>query len=438
MLTAAILARRGKRVLLLEREPQVGGRLRSYEIDGFVVDAGAYLWPNLHLDGALAAAGASTYRSSVIPVTQVLRLFVQGTGGKRFVFPWPGLPQSPELVAVAEAALAADADTYRELTQLWDNLAALSDAEVESLKHVPLSSALPHFTADERLANSFRRNVMIFGTYDPRSASMAECIALRRRSPRGPHPKPESPGPNPGGGVRALPQAIHAALLAAGVELRLGYRVEQIVIESGTVRGVQAHGSQPFAERFEAPVVVSNLPIAQLFDVVARGHFPKAFAESADRFRVVGGTISAAFAFDGLPKLRETGEEDSFPGWTRLLIGAEREFGGGLLWATLHSPANAPARKHVLQAMRLSPHADIADSRRVGLVHDAFRAMLDEMYVDVGAKLLWERRWVTRDGSEYMITAAPRPPVQAPGVDGLYFVGETTDVGAIQMDAAAK
>ena len=90
LLAAAILARRGRRVLVLERETQVGGRLRSYDVDGYVIDAGAYLWPNLHLDRALAAAGASGFRGSHIPPAQVLRVFVQGQGGRRFPFPWPG------------------------------------------------------------------------------------------------------------------------------------------------------------------------------------------------------------------------------------------------------------------------------------------------------------------------------------------------------------
>ena len=41
MVVAAVLAGHGRRVALLEREAQLGGRLRSYDVDGFVVDAGA-------------------------------------------------------------------------------------------------------------------------------------------------------------------------------------------------------------------------------------------------------------------------------------------------------------------------------------------------------------------------------------------------------------
>ncbi len=438
MLAAAILARRGRRVLLLERERQLGGRLQSFAVDGYVIDAGAYLWPNLHLDPALAAAGATEFRGGEVPPTQVLRVFVQGHGGRRFAFPWPGRPESPELLEAAGAVLRAAPATLRQLGRLWEELAALSDAEVAALAHVPLREALPRFAPDPDVAAAFRRNVMIFGSYDPDSASMAECIGLRRRRPIGAHARPECPGPNAAGGVRALPLALQKALAAGGVDVRPGWTVDHIAIEGGRAAGVLAHPNEvPFQQRFASPVVICNVPIWQALDLVAPEQFSDDFVAESRRCGVVGGAISAAFVFDGLPRRRETGEVDEFPGWTRLLIGPDAWFGGGLLWATRHSPHNAPPGQHVLQAMRLSPRRDVTDARRVAEIHAAFRAMLDEIYLDVADRLRWSRTWIMRDGSEYMVHAAPRPSVQAPGVDGLYFVGETTDVPAVQMDAAA-
>jgi phytoene dehydrogenase-like protein len=302
---------------------------------------------------------------------------------------------------------------------------------------VPLRAALPRFTSDPRLADALRRNVMIFGTYVPDDASMAECIALRRR-PAGPPAWPECPGANAVGGVRALPIAIERALVAAGGGLRTGWTVDRIVVEGGRATGVVAHGpGEPFQQRFAAGAVVSNVPVWQLFSVLSERHFPPEFCAAAAGCGAVGGVIAAAFAFDGLPRLRESGAPDAYLGWTRLLIGRDGGFGGGMTWATLHSPHNAPAGVHILQAMRLSPRADLVDTARVDAIHDTFRAMLDEIYIDAAEKLSWSRRWTTRDGSEYMIHAAPRPPVEAPGIAGLYFVGETTDVPAVQMDAAA-
>ena len=106
MLTATILARAGLRVLVLERESEVGGRLRSYHVGDLVIDAGAYLWPNLHLDAALSAAGVTEFLTSDIPPTQVMRIFIQGKEGHRFSFPWPGRPESPSLLEAADAEVA--------------------------------------------------------------------------------------------------------------------------------------------------------------------------------------------------------------------------------------------------------------------------------------------------------------------------------------------
>jgi phytoene dehydrogenase-like protein len=437
MLAAAMLARRGRRVALLEREASVGGRLRSFEVDGFVVDAGSYLWPNAHLDRALDAAGATEFRGSTIPSDQVMRVFVEGRGGERFSFPWPGRAESPKLLAAAAAALGADPETYRALSALWQRLADLTDAEVDALERVPLRDVLPVWTSDPRVRASFLKNVMVFGSYDPLAASAAECIRLRRRRVGGIVPRPECAGDNPAGGVRALALALRAAVERAGVHLHLGCEVDQIAVAGGAVTGVLAHGPGPWRERIEAPVVVCNAPVWQLFGMIAPDHFPTDFVDDARSWSVVGGVIASAYAFDRLPRLRATGEPDRFLGWTRLLIGPSSEFGGGLLWSSLHSPHNAPGDACVLQAMRLSPHADLADARRVEAVTSSFETLVREIYEDAAERMLWSRSWISREGSEYMVSAAPRPPVQAPGLRGLYLVGETTDVGAVQMDAAA-
>ncbi|MDX2169102.1 MAG: NAD(P)/FAD-dependent oxidoreductase [Deltaproteobacteria bacterium] len=431
LLSAAILARAGRRVLVLEREATVGGRLRSYAVDGYVLDAGAYLWPNLHLDRALAAAGCDGFRGSTIPLTRVLRVFVQGGGGRELPFPWPGWADAE----AARSTLRADAATIAALTDLWQRLNDLDDATVAALRHVPVHEALPRFAPNTALRQAFRRNLMLFGSIDPDHASMAECIGLRRRDLSAGIARPESPGDNLGG-VQALPRALAATCAAAGVTLRCGAAVERIVVDAGRAVGVEIRAGLG-VERVEADAVICNAPVWQLFDLVPTRHFPPDFVTAARACGVVGGVIAAAFAFDGLPTLRASGAADDFPGWTRLLTGPDASFGGGCVWTTLHAPRNAPPGQHVLQAMRLSRREEVADAARVATVHADFRAMLDEMYADVAARLRRSWAWTTRDGSEYLIHSAARPPVVAPGIAGLYLVGETTDVPAIQMDAAA-
>ncbi len=436
LLVAAMLARKGARVVVLERGSDVGGRLRSREIDGFVVDDGAYLWPDVYLSKALELAGATSFVSSRIPAAQVLRLFAEGEGGRRLSFPYPDRRPARAYLDDVETVLGLDARGYERLCQLWQRLAVLSNEEVEGLRHVAVRDALPRFTGDADVMSGFCRNAMLFGTYDPDNASMAECIGLARIDPQAPRPLATAAGANSCGGVRALPRAICAAAKAAGAEVRLAREVIGLRRDGRRVAGVEVREPGGVG-RLAAANVVLNAPLWQVFDWLDTTVLPAKLVEQARSWSVVGGVIAAAYAFRALPRLRETGEEDTFAGWTRLLIGATRAFGGGALWASQHSPANAPAGCHVLQVMRLSPQRDVRDANRCAEVHSAFDRILREIYADFAEKVLWSDRWATTDGSEYMISPQVRPPVALPGLDGLYCVGETTDVPAIQMDAAA-
>jgi phytoene dehydrogenase-like protein len=437
LLTAAILARRGLRVLALEREPRAGGRLRSYEVDGFVVDCGAFLWPNQHLDEALAAAGVESFVGSEIPRNEIMRIFVQGTGGRRFAFPWLGRDRR-DLSDTIREVYRSDQAVFGALGELLGKLSQLPDDQVESLLHEPVHRWLDDHVQDPSVSAALLRTLMLFGSIDPANASIGELARMMQRNRSTGRPaKPEYCGANAIGGVRALVEAIRPALERNGAELRLGATVDQIIVREGRAVGVLAHGSGPFLERFEADAIVSNLPIWTLFEIISERHFPPDFVANARHYAIAGGTVSVAYAFDDLPVLRETGEPDRFRGWTRLLVGTDRSFGGGLFWSSHHSPNNAPPGKHVLQGMRLAARDVLCDQTAVDRIVDDFDVMIREIYRDSERKLRWRQRWVTREGSEYMISAVPRPDVPAPSVAGLYFVGETINLPSVQMDAAA-
>src|SRR5262245_41328741 len=129
MLTGAILARGGRRVLVLEREANPGGRLRSYDVDGFVVDCGAFLWPNKYLDQALTAAGVSGFFASEIPANEVMRIYIQGLGGKRFAFPWLNRDVADLTDTIREVYRMTPAE-FRAFGHLLERLAQLNDSQV--------------------------------------------------------------------------------------------------------------------------------------------------------------------------------------------------------------------------------------------------------------------------------------------------------------------
>ena len=437
LLTAAILARQGRRVLVLERQPAPGGRLRSYDVDGFVVDCGAFLWPNKFLDEALAAAGVTDFIGSEIPASEVMRIYVQGLDGRRFAVPWLGWDRAALEATIREVYQLSLLD-FRRLGDVLARLAQADDPQLTALLPVTVAEWLAGAVNDSTVSQAVLRTLMLFGSYDAGNASVGEFARLLQRNRSGGRPaKPELCGANALGGVRALVEAIRTALQRNGAELRLGTTVDQILVADGRAAGVLAHDALPFQERLASDAVVSNLPIWTLFDIIAPHYFPETFVTNARHYAKVGGTVCVAYAFNDLPTLRESGEADRFPGWTRLLVGLERSFGGGLVWTSRHSPRNAPPGQHILQGMRLVPHATLCDDQQVDRIVADFDNLVGEIYRDMDRTLLWRRRWITRDGTEYMLSAVPRPDVRAPAVSGLYFVGETINLPSVQMDAAA-
>ena len=399
LLAATMLARRARRVVVLEREPTPGGRLRSFEVGEFVVDAGAYLWPNAWIDEAFERADVRGFRGSPVPANEVMRLFVEGHGGTPFAFPWPARPPSSRVLEATRAALGVDPASYEELTRLWTALAAANDEQIAAWKHVPARDALGRLGVSTVVRDAFLRNVMCFGTASPGAASMAECAGLLRRDLAGRAARPECAGPNPDGGVRAMVRAMVAAAKRAGVEIRCEETALRVVTDAGRTRGVVARRRSEGPREVRASVVVCNLPAARIFDVVPEHWFAPDFVRDTRSWTAIGGVVASAFAFDGLPILRATGEPDRFRGWTRLLTGPESGFGGGCLWSSHHSPHNAPAGKHVLQAMRLTSHEEIDRPERVEEIQAGFERMVAEIYRDADDKLLWKRSWVTRDGT---------------------------------------
>ncbi len=184
---------------------------------------------------------------------------------------------------------------------------------------------------------------------------------------------------------------------------------------------------------------MSNVPVWELFDIIDESLFPTDYVDRGRHYATaIGESINVAFAFERPPRLRATGLADRFRGWTRILLGPDRAFGGGMVWTSFSSPAVAPRGAALLQAMRLVPKGTRGNAAAVAETVANFERMLGEIYLDVDATLTWSRTWTTPDSTDWFISAVPRPGVRAPNVVGLYLVGETTNVPGIEFDGAAN
>jgi phytoene dehydrogenase-like protein len=204
----------------------------------------------------------------------------------------------------------------------------------------------------------------VFGSHvGPRSAgSTAIFLLLSAR-----HDEPLSAGWTVRDGIGAVADALAAAARQAGVEIRTAAAVNQIVVRGQTAEGVVLDGGEEVRGR----AVVSNADPRRTFSLVDPLHLPPDFREAARNIRVRGTLSKVNFAVSALPRFSSLKSLDAsvqsaaLSGWIRLardLDAIERAFDAAKYGAIADEPfvelaiptiadsALAPAGQHVVSA----------------------------------------------------------------------------------------
>jgi hypothetical protein len=134
---------------------------------------------------------------------------------------------------------------------------------------------------------------------------------------------------------------------------------------------------------------------------------------------------------------------EDYPGWCRILRGAERDYGGGWWFPSLSSPGLAPPGKAVLEIGHSSGYRELRTYRDTGEAQatlDRVRSYLSEYYADLDevteSRQFFLHRPPNLDSWKFAI--APRLPIVVPGVKGLYHVSAAADVEGVVQDIDAN
>jgi phytoene dehydrogenase-like protein len=102
------------------------------------------------------------------------------------------------------------------------------------------------------------------------------------------------------GGTGAIAEAIASAAREAGAEIRCNARVSQVIVRNGTAVGVALEsGEELYAER-----IVSSLDPKQTFlNLVEPRHLPSDLVDDVRKFNIRGSSAKVNLALDGLPDL---------------------------------------------------------------------------------------------------------------------------------------
>ncbi|HWE50817.1 MAG TPA: NAD(P)/FAD-dependent oxidoreductase [Bryobacteraceae bacterium] len=325
LVTAAYLARAGKKVVVLERREMPGGCAVTEELwPGYKVSTGAYL-VSLLQERIVRELELERFGYQVIPKDPA---FFSVYPDGRHLFFWQD--EKKTLAEIAKFS-ARDAIAYPKYEAYLESLAVV----VESLLLVTPPELPPRKPGDFieylKLLARFRKlgRREITGLVKIFTQSAADLLDEWFESPQikvtlatdgviGANGGPRSAGTAyilmhhcmggvagkrglwgfVKGGMGAVSEAIAASARSAGAEIRLNAPVSRVLIRNGRAHGVALENG----DELHAGIVASNLdPKATFLKLVEASALDPEFRASIERYRVEGTSLKMNLALDGLP-----------------------------------------------------------------------------------------------------------------------------------------
>ncbi len=278
---AALLARRGRRVLVLEKNRSLGGVLASYRRDGFKMDVGSHLvaqgdrGPLGRLLRRLGLRGVQL-RTHPVPVRS------------RGIFEITAPPTRGGLAATALEAVHGLGIPPKEAMRLLGlglHLATLTEPELRRLERVTLDAWIRRTT--EHPAAWFLAGFLasIFFVLPPWEVSAGESLRALRGVLR------RYRLSYPAGGMDSIPHALLGLVGPAGGEIVVGQRAVEIAPREGGFEVTTEDGTT-----VTSPHVVAAVAPGTLLRMLPPGAVPDAWAERVRGLRPAGNAFQLKLA----------------------------------------------------------------------------------------------------------------------------------------------
>jgi phytoene desaturase len=273
---AARLAARGHEVTVVEQGPTYGGKLASYERDGFRFDLGPSLFtlPAIYRDLFLKTGGPLEDHIDLVDLDPAFRYrFDDGT-----VLTMPGVGVGRCATAIGDAF---GGDSAHQWSSFMQRAAAMWDVTREPIMSSPLNGVrtLLPLARDLRSIRTIApwsslRGMSRSHFSDPRLVTLVDRYATYtgsdpRRAPAAlatiPYVEQTFGAFHIAGGLRRLGDALHERASARGVNFEFNSRVESITFDQ-RVTGVRT------AEReFTADAVIANADASNIYEHLLAG-----------------------------------------------------------------------------------------------------------------------------------------------------------------------
>lgn len=261
-----------REILILEKNSGIGGRLFSYEKEGFKLDIGAHVFSRSD-KGPVGDILRMTGKDDRIKFTYVRPM--THYQGKVFAFP-RGLQE-----------MIAEKD-FDRLTSMFKEIRSLTSYQIEELDEIDLCSYVHRFT-DNTLVHACIDNVCnIYVCVPYFKASAGEfirCIQAEASARSSGYPNE---------GCKSVADAIADGIRDKGGIIKTNTQVDKIIIEDSVAKGVVANGNNYFAD-----TIISNTDIKHtMLNLVHEDQLNKEYVNSIKALEYSYSTLVLRIALD--------------------------------------------------------------------------------------------------------------------------------------------
>ncbi len=227
-------------------------------------------------------------------------------------------------------------------------------------------------------------------------------------------------------GCMAIPLAMEEAINEAGGKILRSTPVEEIIVEDGKVRGVILRNKEGEFETLEAETVICNIPPKHIFNVIHPRHFPSEWVDLLQNKFWSPGLLSAFIGIKNNVWEEFEVNEKSFI-WMPGIIKDEGYIGAVdmVMWNMAACAKRAPEGKRDFIFSTALTDKEMRNPQKVMRVinfcMDWFKKTFKGFDENVEFVL-----WTPSDEAygNWRPVGENRPDVKSPYVDGLYFVGD--------------
>lgn len=416
--TAALLSSKGHKVRVLEKSSKLGGRTASMIFRNHILDNGFHIMPfykksaiftvlkNLKIESNLKLAkvndiafySAGDFHAYPKGILDLLKLSL--------------LPFKSRIKLLR--ILLPLAFTSLEKTEFWDNtpltditsnLDSETNAFFESVCMLAFADTADHISLGEFARTMIRANPFKGGTSE--------------------FAYPDD------GGYDSISHVLSDYILLKNGEVNTRQSVKKIIVENSKVTGILVKGMSGIEQHISTNCVVVSYPayhaLNQLFD---KNILDEKFIQKINKLNKTTSVIEVHFAL----KSKIDSRQVVFP------VGTEYTTKGIFFISNITPSVSPPGEHLIIAGTPVSPEVT-DDPNAIKNIVDKMKSEITAIYPKFDSDLIWERpmawKLVESVVKEPGKVWKSKMPHQIPGIDGLFFVGDSTVSYGIGTDSAA-